>query len=144
VVGAFIFGLDSDTPDALRRRADYVIRCGVDVMQTTYLTPMPGTRLFDRLGREGRLLYTRFPKDWEHYDMSEVTYRPKKIEPRQLAQIMRTLNQRMYSWPVIIYKALATFFQTRDLVSTVFALYSNMNYGGIWRKKTMVKHFPGR
>jgi radical SAM superfamily enzyme YgiQ (UPF0313 family) len=144
VVGAFIFGLDSDTPDTLRRRANYVIRCGVDVMQTTYLTPMPGTRLFDRLYQEGRLLFTYFPKDWEHYDMTEPTYRPKKIAANELARIMKALNQRMYSWPVIIYKALATFFQTRDFVSTVFALYSNMNYGGVWRKKSIVRYLPGR
>jgi radical SAM superfamily enzyme YgiQ (UPF0313 family) len=47
VLGAFIFGIDGDTPSKLRRRTSYMIRSGVDVMQTTFLTPLPGTRLFD-------------------------------------------------------------------------------------------------
>ncbi|HEX7319306.1 MAG TPA: hypothetical protein VF399_02975 [bacterium] len=142
-MGAFIFGLDSDTPDMLRRRASYVIRSGVDVMQTTYLTPLPGTRLFDRFRKENRLRYGDFPKDWEHYDMTEVLFRPKGMEPNRLVEIMRTLNQQMYSWPVILYKAMSTLFQTRDPVATVFAFYSNMNYGGVWRGKSMVRQLRG-
>jgi radical SAM superfamily enzyme YgiQ (UPF0313 family) len=47
VLGAFIFGMDGDTPEKLRHRAEYMIRSGVDVMQKTFLTPLPGTRLFD-------------------------------------------------------------------------------------------------
>lgn len=63
VLGAFIYGMDGDTTDKLRRRTDYIINSGVDVMQLTYLTPLPGTRVFDKLKNEGRLLYTDFPSD---------------------------------------------------------------------------------
>lgn len=62
VLSAFIFGMDGDNSERLRRRADYMIRSGVDVMQTTFLTPLPGTLLFDRYHREGRLLYNNFPE----------------------------------------------------------------------------------
>lgn len=144
VIGAFIFGMDSDTPEMLRRRANYVTHSGVDVMQTTYLTPLPGTRLFNRLCKEARLLYTNFPKDWEHYDMTEVTYRPSGLDSGRLAQIMRTLNQQMYSYPVLLSKAASTFYQTHDPVATIFALYSNMNYGSVWRGKSMIKFLRGR
>jgi len=75
VLGAFIFGMDQDTPDTLRDRAQYILDSGVDVMQTTALTPLPGTRLFARLKEEGRLLFTNFPKDWDRYDLTEGRYR---------------------------------------------------------------------
>ena len=131
VLGAFIFGMDGDTPEKLRHRTDYMIHSGIDVMQTTYLTPLPGTRLFDRLQREGRLLYTDFPRDWDRYDMAEVIHQPAGMEPAALAQLMHTCNQRTYSRPVLLRKALRALWQTRDPVATMFAWRSNVNYRNV-------------
>jgi len=132
VLGAFIFGMDGDTPDKLQRRADYMTyNCGIDVMQTTFLTPLPGTRLFDRYQREERLLYKNFPQDWEHYDMTEVIHRPGCMEPHQLVQTMEKLNSQMYAWPVLLRKALLTLWQTRNLTATMFAWNSNINYRNV-------------
>ena len=131
VLGAFIFGMDGDTPEKLRHRTDYMVRSGVDVMQTTFLTPLPGTRLFDRLQQEGRLLYTDFPRDWDRYDMGEVIYQPASMEPAALAQIMSTGNRRAYSRPVLLRKALRTLWRTRDPLATMFAWQSNVNYRNV-------------
>jgi radical SAM superfamily enzyme YgiQ (UPF0313 family) len=128
VLGAFIFGMDGDTPEKLHHRTDYMIHSGIDVMQTTYLTPLPGTRLFDRLQQEGRLLYTDFPGDWDRYDMGEVTHQPAGMEPAALARMMSTGNRRAYSRPVLLRKALRTLWQTRDPLATMFAWQSNVNY----------------
>jgi radical SAM superfamily enzyme YgiQ (UPF0313 family) len=136
VLGAFIFGMDGDTSERLRRRADYVIHSGVDVIQTTFLTPLPGTRLFERYRQEGRLLYTNFPSDWVHYDMTEVIHRPGSLEPDQLAQVMRKLNRQMYSWPVLFRKAWFTFWQTHNMTATMFAWHSNLNYRNVGRGET--------
>jgi radical SAM superfamily enzyme YgiQ (UPF0313 family) len=132
VLGAFIFGMDGDTSDKLHRRSAYMVHNpGIDVMQTTLLTPLPGTRLFDRYQREGRLLYTNFPRDWEHYDMTEVVHRPGCLEPVQLSQIMQKLNRQMHAWPVLLRKALVTFLQTRNMTATMFAWNSNINYRNV-------------
>jgi radical SAM superfamily enzyme YgiQ (UPF0313 family) len=131
VLGAFIFGMDGDTLERLRHRADFMIRSGVDVMQTTYLTPLPGTRLFDRLRGEGRLLYDGFPQDWDHYDMTEVTHFPQHMVPEMLAQAMCECNKRMYAHPVLIRKAMRTFLETRNWMATMFAWQSNINYRNV-------------
>ncbi len=131
VLGAFIFGMDGDNPQKLWRRAKYIIHSSVDVMQTTYLTPLPGTRLFDRLRQEGRLLYTHFPGDWDHYDMTEVVHRPRGIDPALLTQIMGECNRQMYAWPMLIYKAMQTFRHTRSRMATMFAWQSNINYRNV-------------
>lgn len=134
VLGAFIFGNDGDTVEKLQKRASYMMRHrGIDVMQTTFLTPLPGTRLFDRYRREGRLLYTSFPRDWEHYDMTEVIYRPVSLELAQLQQAMEKLNRQMYAWPVLLRKALSTFRQTKSMTSAMFAWNSNVNYRNVTR-----------
>ncbi len=131
VLGAFIFGMDGDTSEKLRRRTNYMIRSGVDVMQVTFLTPLPGTRLFDRLGNEGRLLYTDFPKDWERYDMTEVLYRPHGMEQAVLSQMMHKCTRRMYAWPVLVWKAIQTLRRTHDSMATMFAWQSNINYRNV-------------
>jgi radical SAM superfamily enzyme YgiQ (UPF0313 family) len=131
VQGAFVFGMDGDTPEKLRRRARYMMRSRIDVMQTTILTPLPGTRLFDRLRKEGRLLHTDFPADWERYDMTEVLHRPGGMSPQELSQTMEACNRRMYAWPVLFGKALRTLWETRNPVATMFAWNSNINYRNV-------------
>jgi radical SAM superfamily enzyme YgiQ (UPF0313 family) len=131
VLGAFIFGMDGDTPERLRRRAAYMVRSGVDVMQTTFLTPLPGTRLFGRLRDEGRLLYTDFPRDWDRYDMTEVTHRPGGMTPEALARAMGESSRRMYAWPVLARKAVRTLRGTRNPLAAMFAWQSNVNYRNV-------------
>ncbi len=133
VLGAFIFGMDGDTPQKLKQRTDYMLRHGVDVMQTTFLTPLPGTRLFERYLAENRLLYTDFPRDWHHYDMTEVIHRPSGMSPDELARAMQTANDRMYSWPTLLGKALHTYLSTRNSMATMFAWGSNQNYRQVAR-----------
>jgi radical SAM superfamily enzyme YgiQ (UPF0313 family) len=128
VLGAFIFGMDGDTAEKLRHRAEYMVRSGVDVMQKTFLTPLPGTRLFAQLRDEGRLLYTDFPRDWERYDMGEAVHRPRGITPEMLAQVMGESGRRMYAWPVLVRKALRTLWETRNPMAAMFAWQSNVNY----------------
>ena len=128
VLGAFIFGVDGDTADKLHRRTRYMMESGIDVMQATLLTPLPGTRLFDRYQRENRLLYPCTPRNWERYDMSEILHRPSDMAPDVLKAEKERLEGRLYSWPVLARKALHTLWRTRDPMATMFALQSNLNY----------------
>jgi radical SAM superfamily enzyme YgiQ (UPF0313 family) len=131
VLGAFIFGMDGDTPEKLRSRADYMVRSGVDVMQKTFLTPLPGTRLFDQLRDQDRLLYTDFPGDWERYDMGEAVHQPRGMTPETLAQVMGESSRRMYAWPVLVRKAMRTLRETRNPMAAMFAWQSNVNYRNV-------------
>ena len=128
VLGAFIYGMDSDTPSALRHRTNYILRSGIDIMQTTYLTPLPGTRLFDRLKEEGRLLYTDFPGDWVRYDMTQVIHHPLMLKTHELAAAMAESNRRLYNRRTLCRKFVKTWCATRDLTTAMWAYNSNCNY----------------
>jgi radical SAM superfamily enzyme YgiQ (UPF0313 family) len=144
VLGAFIFGMDGDTLEKLHRRTDYMIQSGVDVMQVTYLTPLPGTCLFRRLRDEGRLLYTDVPPDWERYDMTEVVHRPSDMAPAALAHAMDAANRRIYAWPVLLRKALRTLRATRNPAAMLFAWGSNLNYRAVAAGHRVADHPPQR
>ncbi len=128
VLGAFIFGFDGDTPVKLAHRGRYMIKSGVDVMQTTVLTPLPGTRLFNHLMAAGRLLYTNFPEDWAHYDMTEVVFKPQGMSPEELMTSVKQANKKMYSSTVLMKKMLSTLIYTRSFIAAMFAFSSNQNY----------------
>jgi radical SAM superfamily enzyme YgiQ (UPF0313 family) len=128
VLGAFVFGMDSDTPDKLRRRAEFIINSEVDVMQTTAMTPLPGTRLYTQLEREGRLLYTNFPDDWDRYNLTEVVMAPKLMSVEEMTEVMRECLERIYDMQVLKAKAKRTLALTGRWDTTEFAWQSNLSY----------------
>jgi len=81
VIGAFIFGFDTDTKDVFDNTAGMIYDLSIDIAELTILTPYPGTPLFDRLDKEGRIL----TKDWSKYTEKEnVVFMPKNMKPEDL------------------------------------------------------------
>jgi radical SAM superfamily enzyme YgiQ (UPF0313 family) len=71
VAGSFIIGLDVDTAGVGRRTAEAAGQYGVDHLNTLFLTPLPGTRLWDQMTAEGRLLLDDFPQDFGRAELAE-------------------------------------------------------------------------
>ena len=81
VCGCFIVGLDTDTPEIFEEIDRFVQRSKLLEVQITILTPFPGTRLYDRLESEGRLLY---PGVWERCTLFDLNFRPQGMTVEQL------------------------------------------------------------
>ena len=128
VLGAFIFGTDTDTEKSIAGKADYIIRSPIDVFQATTLTPLPGTQLYSRLEAEGRLLYTDYPADWSHYDMTELAFRPKLIDEAAYNKINTDSQSRMLSVSMLTRKFIGTWMRTRSFITAMWALSSNRVY----------------
>jgi hypothetical protein len=92
---------------------------------------LPGTRLFRRLRDENRLLYTNFPADWDHYDMTEVAFRPLLMEPQELVEEMDESVRRLYRRPSVWRKFAKTWRATRSLTTAMWAYNSNVNYRNV-------------
>lgn len=56
VLGGFIVGFDNDTPSIFQRQIDFIQKSGIVTAMVGMLQAPPGTHLFERLKREGRLL----------------------------------------------------------------------------------------
>ena len=70
VVGSFIIGLNADTIGIGRRTAEAARQYGVDNLNALYLTPLPGTQLWDQMNAEGRIILDQFPHDWQYYTLT--------------------------------------------------------------------------
>ena len=125
VLGALVYGLDSDSAEDLRNRTQYAISSGIDAMQATILTPLPGTRLFKRLEKENRLLYTNYPKDWERYHFHEVSHIPLKMTPEELNATVEECWRIMWDKKTIYKKMLHTLKETKNSKAAAWAFTSN-------------------
>jgi len=56
VMGGFIVGFDSDTPSIFQRQIDFIQKSGIVTAMVGILQAPPGTRLFDRLQMESRVV----------------------------------------------------------------------------------------
>ncbi|HEU4342178.1 MAG TPA: DUF4070 domain-containing protein, partial [Candidatus Binatia bacterium] len=77
-------------------------------VQITVLTPFPGTRLYQRLMAEGRLLY---PGAWDRCTLFDINFRPKKMSVEQLEEgVMElwrdTWNADAFTWRKRHYREL--------------------------------------
>jgi radical SAM superfamily enzyme YgiQ (UPF0313 family) len=83
VCGCFIVGLDADTPEVFDELRAFIERSRLLEVQITVLTPFPGTRLYDRLAAEGRLLY---PGAWDRCTLFDVNFRPRGMSAETLEE----------------------------------------------------------
>jgi radical SAM superfamily enzyme YgiQ (UPF0313 family) len=94
VQAGIVFGFDSDTPAIFRETLDFLEAAGVQNGTFNILTPFPGTRLYQRLEAESRIL----TRDWRRYNSrADVVFRPKQMSPEALLEGFRAAVRRFYS-----------------------------------------------
>ncbi len=135
VFGGFIVGADNDTPETVAETVELAAKIGVDIIQITNLTPLPGTRMFARLAAENRLVATDWPRDWERYTFTETVYRPRQMAPRQLDEAIYEVRwaaaNEQWTWK----RALRTLLLTRSPSTAWFVL--GMNRG--WKRMARIQ-----
>ncbi len=94
VNGCFVIGLDGQTPDIGDQVLDFVRETGLYEVQITILTPFPGTPLYERLEREGRLLE---PRNWKKCSLFDINFRPARMTVDELHKRFLALGVELYS-----------------------------------------------
>ncbi len=98
VLAGIIFGFDTDDASVFDRTLDVAVRAAIDGISFSILTPYPGTRLFDKLTAEGRMLH----HDWHLYNSEHVVFAPRKMSPEQLQEGHNRSNREFYSLSSIV------------------------------------------
>ena len=92
VMGGFILGFDTDREDIFDRMVDFIQKSGIPIAMVGLLQAMPGTQLFRRLWREGRIL------DAGHGDNTgdKLNFLPN-MDTACLVEGYRSVLKRIYS-----------------------------------------------
>lgn len=94
VNGCFVFGLDGDTSNSFEEVHSFINESGLYEVQITYLTPFPGTPLYQRLKKEKRLLKD---KAWELTTLFDPNFIPKNMTVKELNTGFIKLGSNIYS-----------------------------------------------
>ncbi len=106
VQGCFVFGFDTDDQDVFAQTVERVQELKVDIPRYSIYTPYPGSRLFDRLHAEGRIL----SYNWGDYDTMHVVYRPTCMSPVELYEGFRWAYKETFKIRSIFRRTIATGF----------------------------------
>ncbi len=120
--GSFVFGLDSDEKDVFKRTVDWAVNCGLTTATFHILTPYPGTRLFQTMEQEDRILH----RNWDLYDTRQVVYKTKGLTAPELKKGYDWAYSSFYSWNNI-FKASTRHGQIRHMIK-------HFGYAGGWKK----------
>ena len=131
VLGSFIFGLETDTREDIIRRREYVLNSDIDAYQLGILTPMPGTKTFEKYTSEGRIFKNNYPEDWKYYSVEDVTFEPGSITSENLYEEMKTTWEILYGKKVVTKKFIKTLRLTGNLESAMWALSTNISYSNM-------------
>ena len=129
VFGGFIVGGDGDTEDTVSDTVLRAVQIGVDIIQVTNLTPLPGTKLYDRLLAEGRIFAANYPADWERYSFVETVFNPKGVSARRLDETICELRYAAATEPWVWRRTLKALWHTRSLSTAMFV--HGMNQGWV-------------
>jgi radical SAM superfamily enzyme YgiQ (UPF0313 family) len=104
VNGGFIVGFDSDTPTTFKQLIDFIQKSGIVTAMVGLLQAPPGTRLYDRLKKDNRLLDMRFSGD----NVDGTTNINPKMGLDQLMNGYRSIMEHIYA-PKHYYRRVKVF-----------------------------------
>jgi radical SAM superfamily enzyme YgiQ (UPF0313 family) len=93
IMGYFMFGFDEDDLSIFPRTVEFIEKSLIDRPIFFILTPIPKTRLYQRLLLEGRIIDT----NWSHGDGTHVMFRPKLMTVDELQEGYRWVMNQIYS-----------------------------------------------
>jgi radical SAM superfamily enzyme YgiQ (UPF0313 family) len=127
VAGSFIIGLDIDEPGIGKRIAEAASRYGVDNLNTLFLTPLPGTRLWDQMKSENRIALDVFPEDWKYYTLTYPVADYKHLSIDGIIDEMISCSESFYSMPRILRRVFSSLWHRRK---PLICLAGNLSYKG--------------
>jgi radical SAM superfamily enzyme YgiQ (UPF0313 family) len=92
VMGGFILGFDTDKDDIFDRMVDFIQKSGIPIAMVGLLQAMPGTQLFRRLWREGRIV----DMDAGNNTGDHLNFLPH-MDSAKLVEGYRSVLDRIYS-----------------------------------------------
>ena len=125
VVGSFIIGLDRDEPGIGKQISEVASRYGMDSLNVLFLTPLPGTRLWDQMSADGRIALNAFPEDWKYFTLTYPVARYRHLSLDGVLQEMIACNRHFYSMPRVLRRMCSNVWQRR---APLISFVANLSY----------------
>jgi radical SAM superfamily enzyme YgiQ (UPF0313 family) len=117
VLASMIFGFDNDTKEIFDETVRFLIKNNVSIATFNVLTPYPGTKVYENLKNENRLI----TNEWMYYDHNTVVFKPVHMTPYELQIGKIKARKKFYSLSSVMKRSLSNMFNP--------LVYFSINYG---------------
>jgi radical SAM superfamily enzyme YgiQ (UPF0313 family) len=97
IEAGFIFGFDKDDKSVFKNTLGFLRETKIDSFLAIYLTPIPGTIMYDEFKKDGRLI----TDDYSKYDFRHIVFKPKNITPQEVYNGVSWITKEFYSKQLI-------------------------------------------
>ncbi|MBI3892396.1 MAG: radical SAM protein [Candidatus Wallbacteria bacterium] len=130
VSSEMILGMDGDTQETFEATIDFVMRNKITLPRFYVLTPIPGTPLFERMRREGKIL----TYDYNEYNGATCVYQPKRLTPDQVEDGYWRVYNEVFKLSNILKRCFTSRIRT-NVAFVLFLLGVNLAYRSQVRKR---------
>ena len=105
IEGSFMFGFDYDTLNVFDETEEFVRKTEINIPYSVILAPYPGTPIYDKLKKEGRIL----TKDWSKYSGGDVVFQPKNMTPMELFENTMRIEKKWHKKTTSLHRMIKGF-----------------------------------
>jgi len=128
IVGCFILGCDNDTVQSFKKTLDFILESRIDILQITKPTPLPGTKFYNELYEQNRIVDTNYPDAWKHYTFTRMLFKPQWLEIKEVYQGMHYVKKNFYASRTKMKRFFQTLLDTKSITSAIIMLVLNSSY----------------
>lgn len=132
---AFTIGHDTDTIESIKATYEFALKNKFCFAAYNILMPYPGTKLYEQLKEENRLLYDG--KWWLHpeYKFNYAAFIPKNMTPPELTEVAFWCRKNFNSIRSVIYRV----FEPKTNMRNPVRFFAYMMYNPVFRREVFEK-----
>ena len=132
---AFTVGHDTDTIESIKATYEFALKNKFCFAAYNILMPYPGTKLYEELKAENRLLYDG--KWWLHpeYKFNYCAFMPKNMTPPELTEVAYWCRKNYNSIKSVAYRLL----EPRTNLRNPYRFFAYLAYNPVFRKEVFEK-----
>jgi radical SAM superfamily enzyme YgiQ (UPF0313 family) len=132
--GSFVLGFDEDDEESLETTIEMAKGSRLDFACFNFLTPLPGTVVYDKFEKENRL----DSKNWANYNMANLVFRPARLGCDVLRKKVRKAWLEFYSMRAIVHRLGLSLGKIRFfiwLVNLALCFYTRKKLKWAWKDR---------
>ena len=128
IYATFVFGFDFDGALSFDDTVRFAMKHKFFFAAFNHLLPFPGTPLYERLQKDGRLLYDKW---WlkNDYKYGDIPFQPKNISPEKLKDSCAAVRREFFKTSNIFKRGIASLCRNANLAMTVIFFAQNKALG---------------
>jgi radical SAM superfamily enzyme YgiQ (UPF0313 family) len=101
ILAHMVFGNDFETSQTIQESLNKLLELDITTATLGIIVPYPGTKLFETLHKEHRILTT----NWNYYDINHLVFKPLHFSKEDFLEDIENLRRKFFSYSSILKRS---------------------------------------